>query len=412
MENTQFSRPKAVPYNDSWEIPNSDYILLYLNDKQTGKITCMVCGKEGHYTCECPMKNKEKYVICTLCGKVGHCHLWCCHQNESERRACRRCGEKGHYDNWHHLGCSSCEKHHPLGRCPMGKITCFLCEGNGHVPVQCHLSPMLTAITQNQRESFRATLRQALRETSNTAVTPITLTRELEPYNDKNGGQPKGDNEMVPRVLGFNQGEEGHSALRNPNRCHVPSSDKANVAADKAPNQSLGVTCFNCEGKGHYSNKCPQKQKQHGVRSTNAAAMKDKTPNLTGVTCFDCGDRGHFSYTCPQNLLEVMLTAELEPHDDTYERQPKADNGTVPTVLSLNCGEASHCGRNNPMKSLGSSSDKINSTAMTYKAPKRVLGVICFNCHEEGHYANRCPQKQQGINSGTSQSPIKRQRKE
>lgn len=125
MENTQFSCPKAVPYNDSWEIPNSDYILLYLNDKQTGKITCMVCGKEGHYTCECPMKNKEKYVICTLCGKVGHCHLWCCHQNESERRACRRCGEKGHYDNWHHLGCSSCEKHHPLGRCPMGKNYMF-----------------------------------------------------------------------------------------------------------------------------------------------------------------------------------------------------------------------------------------------------------------------------------------------
>uniref|UniRef100_K4A372 CCHC-type domain-containing protein n=1 Tax=Setaria italica TaxID=4555 RepID=K4A372_SETIT len=91
------------------ELPSSDYACQYAKDKLTGKITCMVCGEEGHYTCDCSMKNQEKKVD---------------------------------------ISCSSCDTNHVLGKCPMGGITCFICEGKNHVPAQCRLSPMLTAVTK------------------------------------------------------------------------------------------------------------------------------------------------------------------------------------------------------------------------------------------------------------------------
>ncbi|KAJ1267816.1 hypothetical protein BS78_07G087200 [Paspalum vaginatum] len=154
----------------STELSFPDYISWYVKDRLAGKITCMVCGEEGHYTCDCPMKKREEKVICILCNRVGHCHLWCCRNNVSENQACHRCGEKGHYTNKgldgkytkSNLSCSSCDVSHPLGKCPMGKITCFLCEGEDHVPAQCHLSPVLTVITQEHRESFRAAVERAM----------------------------------------------------------------------------------------------------------------------------------------------------------------------------------------------------------------------------------------------------------
>ena len=105
------------------ELPSSDNACQYVKDRLTGNITCMVCGEEGHDTCDCSMKDKEEKVICTLCNRVGHCHLWCCRQNVSENRACHRCGEKGHYTkkklscgqqcgHSKDISCSSCDMNH------------------------------------------------------------------------------------------------------------------------------------------------------------------------------------------------------------------------------------------------------------------------------------------------------------
>lgn len=62
-----------------------------------------------------------------------------CNQHFAEDRACTRCGLKGHYTLEDSLNYSSCEYIHPVGCCPLQKVTCFLCEGEDHVSIKCPL---------------------------------------------------------------------------------------------------------------------------------------------------------------------------------------------------------------------------------------------------------------------------------
>ena len=55
---------------------------------------------------------------------------------DTSLKACKACGEIGHLskecpDEWPHFDDYPTE------------VTCFLCEGNNHVPVQCQLYPMV-----------------------------------------------------------------------------------------------------------------------------------------------------------------------------------------------------------------------------------------------------------------------------
>lgn len=277
------------------ELPSADGSCQYVKDRLAGKITCMVCGKEGHYTCDCPMKYQEEKVICTLCNKVGHCHLWCCRQNVSENHACHRCGEKGHYakklsyfgetcSHNREISCSSCDTNHLLGDCPMGKITCFLCEGKHHVPAQCRLSPILTIATQYHRESLRNTLSKLMTETSSGTLTPVKPSAKLPHY------------ETVPKVSNFsNSNGQGHSARKNPMRSEVTDSDNNRATMkNKATMVASKVTCFNCHGEGHYSYGCPSPRKSRELRLHDVAYQKKSR------ICFICREKGHRSYTCPK----------------------------------------------------------------------------------------------------------------
>ncbi|KAL6863721.1 hypothetical protein ACP4OV_016624 [Aristida adscensionis] len=398
------------------ELPVPEYISCYVKDRLIGKITCMVCGKEGHYTCDCPMKDQEEKVICTLCNKVGHCHLWCCRQNVSETRACCRCGEKGHYTNDDlrrfgkkytpgNLSCSSCDTDHRPGRCPMGNVTCFLCEGKDHVPAQCLLSPMLTAVTQCHREVFQAVLKQA-RERSRTTDTLVKPRGEIEPYDQSHECQCKGSSEMAPKVSGDNHSEQANHDAESPIKRQVSASDKNKSATmkDEALASASNVTCFKCNDKGHYAYACPNgkklpeelelydvtcfkcNDKGHYANACTKRKLprelelydvtcfkfdgKDGKKKLSGelelcdVTCFNCHDKGHYSFTCPKSH------GELKPRGNSHECQFKGNRD-----ICYNCGDKGHYAKT---------------------CYKKVFRVTCFNCHESGHYSYMCPKRSFG----------------
>jgi hypothetical protein len=63
-------------------------------------------------------------------------------------RACKRCGEIGHPSKDCHEECPYCETSHPIGECSMTQVTCFLCEGTNHIPVECKFYSMVQRMNQ------------------------------------------------------------------------------------------------------------------------------------------------------------------------------------------------------------------------------------------------------------------------
>jgi hypothetical protein len=67
-------------------------------------------------------------------------------------RACKRCGEIGHTSKECQEQCPYCVTSYPIGECPMTQVTCFLCEGINHVPVECNLYPMVQQMKQQAKD--------------------------------------------------------------------------------------------------------------------------------------------------------------------------------------------------------------------------------------------------------------------
>ena len=69
-------------------------------------------------------------------------------------KACKACGEIGHLfkecpDEWPHGDTDIPTEEYPT------QVTCFLCEGNNHVPAQCQLYPMVLQVSQQVKEGDR-----------------------------------------------------------------------------------------------------------------------------------------------------------------------------------------------------------------------------------------------------------------
>jgi hypothetical protein len=62
---------------------------------------------------------------------------------EMTLQACKRYGEIGHTSKDCHEECLYCDTSHPIGECPIGQVTCFLCEGINHVPAECKFYSMV-----------------------------------------------------------------------------------------------------------------------------------------------------------------------------------------------------------------------------------------------------------------------------
>src|SRR3954468_10011701 len=63
-------------------------------------------------------------------------------------KSCNICGDKDHTSKEHGDQCPNCEEKHPVGQCPTCQATCYLCEGNNHVPIQC---PIYSIVQQRKQ---------------------------------------------------------------------------------------------------------------------------------------------------------------------------------------------------------------------------------------------------------------------
>ena len=141
-------------------------------------------------------------------------------------RACKICGELGHSYEGHQDACPYCEEIHLGEECPTAQVTCLVCEGTDHYPVQCHLYTMTQQVIQQQKEWMKKII-QEFKEA------PVEEERknlsEIQCYRCRN---------------------MGHYA----NMC--PELKEAPVRKKKQKDLSQ-IEYYRCRNMGHYSNRCP-----------------------------------------------------------------------------------------------------------------------------------------------------------
>jgi hypothetical protein len=79
---------------------------------------------------------------------------------EMTLQACKRCGEIGHTSKDCHEECPYCDTSYPIGECPMSQVTCFLCEGTNHVPVECKFYSTVQRMNQQAKDRMSQLLRK------------------------------------------------------------------------------------------------------------------------------------------------------------------------------------------------------------------------------------------------------------
>jgi hypothetical protein len=167
---------------------------------------------------------------------------------EMTLQACKRCGEIGHTSKDCHEQCPYCDTSHPIGECPMTQVTCFLCEGINHVPIECNLYPMVPQIKQQAKDG------------------PCQLLRKTQ--------------------------EDGRSKIKVEGK--VPET---------TPNHTTKC-CYSCEEEGHLSRDCLKKQERFPttiveyeepkLRDLLALERPQKKKDNSKVLCFNCKELGYY----------------------------------------------------------------------------------------------------------------------
>lgn len=340
----------------------------YCQDQMDGIITCLVCGEEGHYTCDCPMKDRERKVICTLCSKKGHCYLWCCQQNKSENLACTRCGEIGHSASTNGLSCSSCDEHHPHGECRMSEVTCFICDSRDHYLAQCPLNSALTAVCKDQRENLQAALQLALSKQGNSLSTPAKPSVESQACKPSFAKNPAGKKPKSRKC--YSCGETGHFANGCISISKVPTPSKSNpeVRTGNTTTRVLKTICLKCNEEGHHGNHCPQKS---GATSANLSRELEESSTIPTSS----------------NLCKELKEQDPPTAKHSSEMKPVLSAGC------FICSEEGHRAFSCPLRHPALTPDKSSPLVTVDNIPARLL--ICYSCGEEGHKSNQCSQKRQ-----------------
>ena len=159
-----------------------------------------------------------------------------------------------------------------------------------------------------------------------------------------------------------NRSHNGSNLVAANNASKKPCIGRSNYMVRPHCTSSNGrvVTCFRCHRVGHYANACNFRASSQGpavVYERKEVDDDDCKPRRYGtatdrrvVTCFRCHLVGHYANAC-------NFRASSQGPAVVYERKEVDDDDCKPR----RCGTATD---------------------------RRV--VICFRCHQVGHYANAC----------------------
>ena len=114
------------------------------------------------------------------------------------------------------------------------------------------------------------------------------------------------------------------------------------------------IQCLSCRNRGHYANKCPRRR---------LPVIQDNIPEAILIATITPAAGGKNNRRYLSQLLKYRSLGVPMPQDTTVDR---------PVSFST------------PNTSMVELSQKNSSHA---------AGIMCFNCREIGHYANRCPQR-------------------
>nr|ABA98188.1 retrotransposon protein, putative, unclassified [Oryza sativa Japonica Group]ABA98200.1 retrotransposon protein, putative, unclassified [Oryza sativa Japonica Group] len=285
-------------------------------DPKEASIICFMCDEQGHYARNCPQQKRKapmrtedevrKMIITSTewpppgmtrrqrrntfrgapqltehllanGGRVSDSEdsdqVSSDDEDEMERKACSRCGEIGHVASSCATICVHCEEDHPPDRCPTSRITCFFCEGTDHVPKDCQFSFLLTKKMANQPASSNGEKHQGNtnpRQDYSSSLTPVPGQRN-----------------------------------RNEKR-------KCRVRED--------ICCFNCQGMGHFADKCPKPRNIAAGTTVHATPCNQKlAPQRIVIHASRSSPIARVATApIPMNALPQGVNAQFQP-------QPPAD---------------------------------------------------------------------------------------
>jgi hypothetical protein len=209
---------------------------------------------------------------------------------EMTLRACKRCGEVGHTSKECHEQCSYCDTSHPVGECPMTQVTCYLCEGINHIPLECKFYSTVQRMNQQAKHG----LSQLLGKTQEDGRSKMKVGDKIS--------------EITPNhttKCDFSREKEEEHLSRNCSRkrerfptaiVEFGEMEVRDLLALERPKKkdTRKVWCFNCKERGHYAKECPEEDN----KANRPGGMKK---NLNHITCYTCKQQGHYSYQCTKN---------------------------------------------------------------------------------------------------------------
>ncbi|KAG0550001.1 hypothetical protein BDA96_01G302400 [Sorghum bicolor] len=154
-------------------------------------------------------------------------------------------------------------------------------------------------------------------------------------------------------------------------KCGLDFKKKMTKGKRKQEREKLShFMCYRCHEVGHLANGCPNKEKLKKIKEEE---------RLKHVKCFKCRTWGHLTSMCPTKQL---------PQVD-QEKKPQAQV----KIYHEDGGD------------MGMMKKKTRRGGKQSRSSKDLSHIKCFECKNDGHFASKCPSK----NEKKAQATLKRQ---